>query len=205
MSEVKHRLILKRGREAPILAHHPWVFSGAVDRVESLPEAADGEVCDLFDAQENWLARGTLHRSSQIICRILTWRPEEIDSAFFLRRCREAHAMREQFLDPAQTDAYRLINAEADRLPGLIVDRYGQALVTQCLTSGMARLQEEWCEALQELLSPDVIVDRTEHARRDPGLAGRNQALRGVLPQEPVWFRECGHRFRPPTLPAARS
>ena len=104
--------------------------------------------------------------------------------------------MREQFLDPAQTDAYRLINAEADRLPGLIVDRYGQALVTQCLTSGMARLQEEWCEALQELLSPDVIVDRTEHARRDPGLAGRNQALRGVLPQEPVWFRECGHRFR---------
>lgn len=197
MGDVGHRVFLKRGREQAVLARHPWVFSGAVERAESLPDARDGELCDLFDSSETWLARGTLHKSSQIVCRILTWKKEEeIDAAFFRTRCSEALEMRRSMIDHSKTDSYRLINAEADRLPGLIVDRYANALVTQTLTTGMVRFREEWCSALEELLSPEVIVDRSERARRDPGLSGDGGVLKGTLPSEPIWIRENDLRFR---------
>ncbi len=196
MSAIQHRLFLKQGRESAILAHHPWVFSGAVERIESLPDAKEGALCDLFDARGSWLARGTLHASSQIVCRILTWVDEPIDQGFFDLRCREALETRRSLLDTNQTDAYRLINAEGDRLPGLIVDRYGPYLVTQCLTVGMAHLQENWRYALRELLKPEAIVERSGSAVRDPGLRGRDEVTSGNAPAEPVWITENGLRFR---------
>lgn len=196
MSRVRHRLILRPGREASVAGRHPWIFSGAVERVESLPDAVDGDLCDLMDSKGRWLARGTLHRSSQIVCRILTFRDEPIDAGFFRRRLEEAEALRRVWIDPERTDSYRLVNAEADRLPGLIVDRYADCLVTQCLTSGMDRLTELWCEALDDLFRPRVIVDRRDRATRDAALAGRREAIRGTMPGGPVWIREEGLRFR---------
>ena len=196
MAEVRHRIILRPGRDASVLARHPWVFSGAAERVESLPDAVDGDLCDVLDAEGGWLARGTLHRSSQILCRILTWRDEPIDAGFFVRRLEEALAMRTRLLDLSATDAYRLANAEGDRLPGLIIDRYADHVVAQCLTSGMARLEGLWCAALEGLLRPAAIIDRTDRAVRDPGLSGRREALRGSMPEGPIWIREGGLRFR---------
>lgn len=196
MSQVRHRLILRQGREASVLGRHPWIFSGAVDRVESLPDAVDGDLCDLLSSKGRWLARGTLHRSSQIICRILTFRDEPIDAAFFRKRFQEAEELRKVWIDREQTDSYRLANAEADRLPGLIVDRYADCLVTQCLTSGMDRLLDHWCEALEELFHPRVILDRRDRGTRDAALEGRRAAIRGSMPDGPVPIREEGLRFR---------
>lgn len=196
MSDVKHRLILKPGRDSSVKARHPWIFSGAAERVESLPDARDGELCDVLADSGTWLARGTLHRSSQILCRILTWKEEAIDEAFFHGRIATALAARGGHIEPATTNAYRVINAEGDRLPGLIVDRYADYLVVQCLTSGMARMEELWCGALANALSPVAIIDRSERAVRDPALVGRREALRGEVPAEPVWIREDGLRFR---------
>jgi 23S rRNA (cytosine1962-C5)-methyltransferase len=196
-STVRHRIFLRSGRESSILGHHPWIFTGAVLKVESLPGAEDGDVCDVFTGGGEWLARGTLHRSSQIICRILTWKAgEAIDAAFFRRRFEDAIGCRRALIDPEKTDAYRLVNAEGDRLPGLIVDRYGDHLVVQVLTSGMARLEETWCAALEDLLKPSAIIDRTEHALRDPSLSGRLEAIRGSIPDGPVWVSEDDLRFR---------
>jgi 23S rRNA (cytosine1962-C5)-methyltransferase len=196
MSDVRHRLHLKPGRDVSVRARHPWVFSGAAARVESLPDAEDGGLCDLFDAGGEWLARGTLHRSSQILCRILTWRDEPIDQAFFLRRIEAAHNMRLAQIDLDMTDAYRVVNAEGDLLPGLIVDRYADHLVVQCLTTGMGRMEPLWSEALDRILKPAAIIDRTDRAVRDPAVPGRMQALRGSVPEEPIWIREDGLRFR---------
>lgn len=196
MAEVRHRIILRKGRETSIRARHPWIFSGAVDTVESLDGAEDGEVCDVIDADGEWLARGTLHRSSQILCRILTWTDEPVDASFFLRRIDGALALRSELVDPRHTNAYRIVNAEADLLPGLIVDRYADYLVVQCLTSGMARLESLWCDALVARLGPRAIIDRTEGAVRDPALEGRREALWGEVPDAAIWIHENGHRFR---------
>ncbi len=196
MLKVMHRLVLKPGRESSILGRHPWVFSGAAERVESLPDAQDGDLCDIQDASGAWLARGTLHRSSQILCRILTWQDEPIDEEFFARRIEAALTARRAHIDLSTTDAYRVVNAEGDRLPGLIVDRYADHLVVQCLTSGMTRMESLWCAALMRILTPAAIIDRSDRAVRDPAMAGRREALRGEIPLEPVWIREDGLRFR---------
>lgn len=196
MADVRHRIFLKSGREASVRARHPWIFSGAVESVESLEGAEDGEICDVIDADGNWIARGTLHRSSQILCRILTWTDEAIDTGFFRNRIEGALALRRELIDLRHTDAYRIVNAEGDLLPGLIVDRYGDYLVVQSLTAGMVRLQDLWCDALTELLRPRAIIDRTEGAVHDPSVEGRREALRGEPPTSAVWIHENGHRFR---------
>ena len=196
MLKVMHRLVLKPGRESSVLGRHPWIFSGAAERVESLPDAQDGDPCDIHDASGSWLARGTLHRSSQILCRVLTWRDEPIDADFFARRIEAAWTARREHIDLSTTDAYRVVNAEGDRLPGLIVDRYADHLVVQCLTSGMTRMESLWCAALMRILTPAAIIDRSDRAVRDPAMAGRREALRGEIPSEPVWIREDGLRFR---------
>jgi 23S rRNA (cytosine1962-C5)-methyltransferase len=197
LSEVRHRLILRPGRDASVRARHPWVFSGAVDRVESLPGARDGECCDLFDARGEWIARGTLHQSSQIVCRILTWMPGEvIDEPFFERRFEDAMRLRASAIDLTRTNAYRLVNAEGDRLPGLIVDRYGEELVVQSLTAGTSRLQPVWSAALVAVFQPGSIVDKTEHAVRDPALGSRTVGIHGPASLDPIWIYEDGLRFR---------
>ncbi len=196
MFAVRHRLFLKPGRDASVRLRHPWIFSGAAERVESLPDAEDGDLCDVHGTGGEWLARGTIHRSSQILCRILTFRREEIDADFFRRRIEEALALRTRLLDLSRTDAYRIVNAEGDRLPGLIVDRYADYCVAQCLTVGMARFCSLWCDALESLLAPAAIIDRTDRATRDPALAGRREALRGVAPEAPILIHEDGLAFR---------
>ena len=198
MSEVRHRIRLRPGRERAVLAGHPWVFSGAAEEVHSLPGAVDGDLCDVTDAAGTWIARGTLHARSQILCRILTWREEPIDTPFFRRRVAQAAALRGALETAAETDAYRLVNAEGDRLPGLIVDRYADVLSVQCLTIGMDRLRDLWLEALRLEIEPAAIVDATGSAPREPGLPERREVLHGEIPSVAIPIRENGHRFQVP-------
>ncbi len=188
------RIILKPGRDKPVLAHHPWIFSGAIARAI---DASEGDTVEIFDAGEHWLARGYYNPSSQIAVRIWTWRrEEEIDRAWLRRRLEHARAMRETFVDPAESNAYRVVNAESDWLPGLIVDRYADFLTVQFLTLGIEKWKADLVELLEEMFRPQGIYNRSDvDVREKEGLTQQVELLAGAAPPEEVEIREDGLRF----------
>ncbi len=187
------RIYLKRGREAPILRGHPWIFSGAIEKVEDDPE--DTGVADIFDAERNWIARGVSNRKSQIRVRVLTRKNEPLDGAFFLRRISQATVLREKSLS-AKSNAYRLINGEGDFLPGLIVDRYNDFLVCQFLTAGMEMFKGEILSALGNIIGIKGIFERSEGKVRDEeGLGPAVGGLAGEAPPDTISIVENGLKF----------
>ncbi len=191
-------VILKQGRAKPVLRRHPWIFSGAIQRVEGEP--TDGDIVEVRDAGRNWLARGYINRRSQIRVRLLTWCEDEIiDASFWRRRLERAIAGRRALLDDPTTTAYRLAHAESDYLPGLIVDRYGGWLVAQFLTLGVDCRREVIVESLAGLLAPRGIRGIYERSdvdvRQKEGLAQRTGQLWGEEAPELVEIREHERRF----------
>ncbi len=183
-------LVLSAGREKPILNHHPWVYSGAVDHIEGQP--APGDIVAVTDPQGRFLATGTYNPHSQILARLISWDPDEaIDEAFWRGRLQRAIEARSALrLDP-ETDAYRLVNAEADGLPGLVVDRYADFLVMQCLTTGMARRKDEIAALLSSLTGATGIVERSDAAvRAKEGLDTAVGLLVGEAPPPALQVRE---------------
>jgi len=189
------KVLLKRGREKPVLNRHPWVFSGAIKRIEG--EAADGEVVEVADYQGRFLARGYLNRRSQITVRLLTWdEGEVVGRDFWRRRLERAFASRQALANDPSTDAYRLVNAESDLLPGLIVDRYGDYLVAQFLTLGIERWKAELVSLMADLLNPRGIYERSDvEVRGKEGLAQVSGLLYGEEPPDLVEVTENGHCF----------
>jgi 23S rRNA (cytosine1962-C5)-methyltransferase len=189
------RVVLKRKRTRPVLQHHPWIFSGAIERIEG--EVADGDVVEVRDAGGNWLARGTLNRRSQIVVRLLTWQQDEpVDSAFWHQRLERAISARQPLASDPDTTAYRLVHAESDYLPGLVVDRYGEWLIVQFLTLGVERRRDEIVAALIDLLAPRGVYERSDvDVRAKEGLPERAGPLWGEEPPELVEMLENGHRF----------
>jgi len=188
-------VVLKRKRARAVQQRHPWIFSGAIERIEG--EVADGDVVEVRDAGRNWLARGTLNRRSQIVVRLLTWRQDElVDRAFWQRRLGQAIAARQPLASDPDITAYRLVHAESDYLPGLIVDRYGEWLVVQFLTLGIERRRDEIVTALVHLLAPQGIYERSDvEVRAKEGLEQRTGLLWGAEPPELVEVLERDHRF----------
>jgi 23S rRNA (cytosine1962-C5)-methyltransferase len=189
-------VVLKRNRAKPVLQRHPWVFSGAIERVEG--ETADGDVVEVHDAGRNWLARGTLNRRSQIAVRLLSWHQDEIvDLAFWRRRLERAIAARQALAADPTTTAYRLVHAESDYLPGLIVDRYGEWVVAQFLTLGVERRKEDLVGLLVDLVGGvQGVYERSDvDVRAREGLEQRTGPLWGEEPPELVEILENGHRF----------
>ena len=125
--------MLAKGREKSLLRRHPWVFSGAVARMEG--KASLGETIDIVDHQGKWLARGAYSPASQIRARVWTFDPSEsIDIAFFTRRLQQAQKWRDWLAQKDGLDSYRLIAGESDGLPGITIDRFGNFLVLQLLS-----------------------------------------------------------------------
>jgi len=191
---------LRRGREKPVLNRHPWIFSGAIKHIEG--EVADGDVVTVADFQGRFLARGYLNRRSQITVRLLTWdEGEVIGGDFWRRRLERAFASRRALAEDPSTKArlstaYRLVNAESDLLPGLIVDRYGDYLVVQFLTLGIERWKAELVGLMDDLLKPRGIYERSEvEVRKKEGLAQVTGLLHGKEPPDLVEITENGHRF----------
>jgi 23S rRNA (cytosine1962-C5)-methyltransferase len=171
-------LNLKPGRDRPLLSGHPWVFSGALQAIP--PSIEPGDVVDLHSANGAFIGRGYLHPRNSLAFRLLTTDPDEaIDEAFFERRIAEALALRAP-LDSNDTNAYRLIHAEGDFLPGLIVDRFDRWLVVQCHTAGMERQRERVLAALRRIVEPNGIV-----VRNDIGVRGREGLAVGAA--EVAW------------------
>ena len=199
MTHTRATVVLKPGREKPVHNRHPWIFSGAVHRIQG--SVADGELVHVADSQGQHLATGYLNRRSQIVVRLLTWDVDEVTDDDFWdqllrRRLGRAIAGRAELAQDPATSAYRLVYAEADGLPGLVVDRYGDWLVVQCLTLGMAHRRDDVVALLAELLEPAGIYARDDaDVRRKEGLPLETGLLHGVEPPERVEIVEHGHRF----------
>lgn len=179
------RVILKPGREKPVRQRHPWIFGGAIQRFEG--DFEDGSIVDVIAAGGEFLARGYLNRRSQIVVRALTWNEEEpIDATFWHARLERAIRAR-----PAGETACRLVNAESDGLPGLVVDRYGSWLALQSLTLGIERHKTEIVAALAELLPLEGIYERSDvDVREKEGLSSAIGPLWGAEPPELIEIAE---------------
>jgi 23S rRNA (cytosine1962-C5)-methyltransferase len=194
-TRLRAKVVLKRGREKPVLNRHPWIFSGAIKNIEG--ECANGDIVTVADSRGNFLAQGYLNRRSQITVRLLSWIEEEtIDRGFFRHRLEQAIAIRRPLQEDQTTNAYRLVNAESDFLPGLVVDRYNEYLVVQFLTLGIERWKREIVSLLGELLPCRGIYERSDVEVRDKeGLPLATGLLAGQERPALVHIIENGHRF----------
>jgi len=188
-------VILKPGKEKPVRNRHPWIFSGAIQRIKGKP--ANGDIVNILDTRSRFLARGYLNRLSQITVRILTWNEDEnIDEDFFRRRLQDAIAARRALTKAPDTNAFRLCYGESDLIPGLIVDRYAEYLILQALTMGIERWKECIADLLMDLLKPQSIYERSDvPSRRKEGLPLTAGSLRGSEPPDLLEIEENGHHF----------
>lgn len=155
-------ITIKAGREKPVLQQHPWIFSGAIERVEGSPPP--GQIITVADAKGRFLARGYWNPRSQIQVRILTWQDETIDEDWWRRSLARALAARSHY---ARQPACRLVNAENDFLPGLIVDRYGEWLVLQALTLHVDQRKDALARLLAALCAEADMPVRGVYERSD--------------------------------------
>jgi 23S rRNA (cytosine1962-C5)-methyltransferase len=187
------RVILKRGKEKPLLRGHPWVFSGAVAKIAG--EVTPGEVGEIYSKEGQFLGLGHVNPHSQIVLRLLTQKKEELGENFFKERISTAVVLRKNWFR-GKTNAYRVINGEGDFLPGLIVDRYGEILVLQCLTAGMDRLKGLLINLLVKEFRPQSIFERSDVATRsEEGLAESRGLLYGKEVPEFIEIEEYGCLF----------
>lgn len=175
-------LHLKSGKDRPVRFGHPWIFSGAIRDLD--PGVDPGTIVRVFGADGTCLGRGYCNPACTIAVRMLTPLDEEIDAAFIRRRVADALALRAALVGP-ETTAYRLINGEGDRLPGIVADRYGDVVVLQCLTAGAERFKALVVDALLETLRPQCLYERSEGSvRRAEGLSPHATLWHGTLPAE---------------------
>jgi 23S rRNA (cytosine1962-C5)-methyltransferase len=185
--------VLKAGREKSLVARHPWIFSGAIAR---MPDAAPGATVDVVGDDGAWLARAAFSPSSQIRARVWTFdRDEAVDAAFFGHRVAAAAAQRAALLDAANT-AVRVVNAEADGLPGVIADRYGDVVVVQLLSAGAEAHRAAIVDALVAASGATAVVERSDaEVRAMEGLAPAAGVIAGRLPAQ-VTIVEDGLLYR---------
>ncbi|AWQ47359.1 MULTISPECIES: 23S rRNA (cytosine(1962)-C(5))-methyltransferase RlmI [Serratia] len=189
------RLFLAKGREKSLLRRHPWVFSGAVQRVEG--KAHSGETIDILDSQGKWLARGAYSPESQIRARVWTFQQdEEINIDFFIRRLQQAQSWRDWVAQRDGLDGYRLIAGESDGLPGITIDRFQNFLVLQLLSAGAEYQRPALLSALQHCYPECSIYDRSDVAvRKKEGLPLAQGPVLGDLPPELLPITEHGMKL----------
>ena len=171
-------VLLRPGEADRIVAGHPWIYEGNILRLTR--PAVDGEVVQVKDHRQRFLGVGFYNGRSKLRVRLLSTRREPLDAAFFERRFREAAALRQRYLPGAA--ACRLVNAESDRLSGLIVDRYADVLVLQTTALGMDQRKPLLVEALRRVWAPRAIIERNDTAgRRFEGLTEQHGLLAGEL------------------------
>jgi 23S rRNA (cytosine1962-C5)-methyltransferase len=172
---------LQKGKDKPIRMGHPWVFSGAIARVEG--DGAPGVLCTVVAAGGDQLGCGFYNTNSTIRVRMLTAGKEPFDAAVLSRRIADAVAQRRTILSES-TDSCRLVNSEGDCLPGLIVDKYGSGVCVQILTAGMERFRLQICDTLKQCCTPAFIFERSDtDARSREGLRPQDGIVFGELPQ----------------------
>jgi 23S rRNA (cytosine1962-C5)-methyltransferase len=190
------KIVLKSGKDQSARRFHPWIFSGAIKKIYGEP--VEGDLVDVYDNKDEFLATGH-YQPGSIAIRILTFKKEEPDLDFFTGRIKSAIDYRNSvgLTGNATTDVYRLIHAEGDDLPGLIVDFYNGVAVMQMHSVGMYRLRNEFATILKNLLGDDLkaVYDKSEGTiPYMSGITARNEFLYGN--SGPVIVTENGFKFK---------
>ena len=185
------KITLKPGKEKRVYTLHPWIFKSDIDQVDA--QCLPGDTVDIMSSKGRFLARGYYNPNSQIALRIMTYHEDEaVDRALIFRRIHEAVEYRRSFAD---LKSCRVVFAESDRLPALIVDAFDDILVLQCLALGMERFKQDVVDALVEELHPKGIWERNDvPVRRLEGLDMCTGLLYGEVPDR-VQMVENGVKF----------
>lgn len=188
------RVVLKKGREKSLLNRHPWVFSGAVSIVDGNPEP--GETVEIVSYQGQFLAWGAFSPRSQIAVRVWSFdSTEPVSMDFFYNRIKQAVFRRNPILISSDS-ACRLINAESDELPGVIVDKYAGFLVCQFLSVGAERWKRAITDTLADLIPCQGIYERSDASVREKeGLPLSTGVLWGKSPENPILISEANLTF----------
>jgi len=186
---------LKKGRDKSFNRKHPWIFSGAIDSIKDIN--TNGETVEIFSGDGKFLGYGSYSLHSQISVRVLSFNPEDqIDKDFIQNRIETAAQFRKQIINLETTNAYRVINAESDFLPGLVVDKYGDFLVCQFLSAGAEFWKKETIEILLNIFNPTGIFERSDvEVREKEGLQQFKGILYGKEPEELIEILENGNKF----------
>lgn len=190
------QVFLKPKRAQPFFARHPWVYAGAIDRIDGTP--ADGDEVDVLTTAGTFIARGLFNSQSKIHVRLYSWdEGVPLDRAFFRDRLDRANRLRTDLLKLAGPDrGYRVAFSEADFLSGMVVDRYGDWLAIQFTALGLANRRDLIADLLRELLQPRGIYLRTEKGiGRLEALALHDGLLWGEPPPADLAIEENGLRF----------
>ncbi len=187
------QVVLKPGRDGPVVGGHPWIFSGAVATVDGDPAA--GDVVRVRSADGRLLGRGTFSARGAITVRLFVRGDGAVDAAFVRRRLEAALQLRRTVL-AGDTTAYRLVNGEGDGLPGVVVDWYDGFAVVQLQTAGAEGIGALLDQALADVLAPRGVFERSEGTvRREDGLRDRTGARWGEEPPDLIPVREGAARF----------
>jgi 23S rRNA (cytosine1962-C5)-methyltransferase len=189
-------LVLNKGREKSLKRRHPWIFSGAVEKVNGKP--AVGDTVDVLDGAKKWLARAAYSPKSQIRARVWTFDPsQQVDGDFFRTKIQAALAVREALPAAKHANALRLVHGESDALPGLVVDRYADVLVAQFLAAGVERWRDPILDLLSEISGCEAIFERSDaEVRKLEGLGPRVGFARGNRTAARCPIIEYGLNFR---------
>lgn len=173
-----YEVYLKKNEEKRIIAGHSWVYANEVARIEGKDK--NGSLASVYSYDGRYIGKGYINHASKILIRIFIRGNETDDKDFYLNRIRLANDYR---LKLGYCDCYRMVFGEADNLPALIVDKYGDVLVIQCLSLGINLRKDLICECLKELFNPKGIYERRDVAvRKKEGLAEEKSLLYGEVP-----------------------
>ncbi|RQV97707.1 MAG: methyltransferase domain-containing protein [Calditrichaeota bacterium] len=197
MSENAHipKVILKKGREKSVLMHHPWIFSGAIEKIEGRISA--GNTAEVYSSNGEKLGAGAYSPHSQIRLRLWSFQPEElINEAFIKKKINAAIEYRKKLDLFNHNGACRLIFSESDGLPGLIVDKYASFLVCQFLSVGVVYWKETIIDGLIESIRPVGIYERSDsEVIQKEGLKRRSGLLWGKEPPHQIEISENDINF----------
>ncbi|MCU0448098.1 MAG: class I SAM-dependent rRNA methyltransferase [Microscillaceae bacterium] len=157
-------LELKPDREKSILNQHPWIFSGAVKK---MPQADEGAIVEVQDSLKRYLGYGFFSKTSQITCRLFEFgrTPVVLDEAYWIEKIRRAYEIRQKYVINLETNAYRLIHAEGDFLPGVIIDVYNEVAVLQLLIRGTERILAAIVQGLHKLSIQYIYLKTKESSQ----------------------------------------
>ncbi|NLV17888.1 MAG: class I SAM-dependent rRNA methyltransferase [Bacteroidetes bacterium] len=179
------KIILKSGKDQSVRRYHPWIFSGAIKKIFGNP--LEGDLVEVFDNKDNFLALGH-YQPGSIAVRILSFEQREADSAFFKEKIMKAVACRKYLglTESEETNVFRLVHAEGDDLPGLVIDYYNGVAVLQIHSVGMYRMRNEIANLLKTVLGEKLtaVYDKSEDTLPYmSGIRGKNEyLLGGTLP-----------------------
>jgi 23S rRNA (cytosine1962-C5)-methyltransferase len=178
------KMHLKPGKERSLRNFHPWIFSGAFERDDR--EGVPGETVQVIDPEGRVLATGHYHPAT-IMVRVLAFGDRNIDKGYWKDKITKAADLRRQAVIPADgsTNAYRLLHAEGDHVPGLIIDKYDKCCVIQTHTTGMLREVNAISEALEEVVAPDTIYHKSS---ADPEASG---SIKGTEEKTTIMENGC--------------